>query len=116
MDRYQYRSDPRVAARDAGLRRIYQLTRWVGFGALGAVGLVAAYAANANPGRSTSSPYATSGTGGAARSLAAQTVPQAAAVPELSTGGGSLTPPASPPAPVTAPAPVTPAPVVSGGS
>lgn len=118
MDRSPRRADPRVEARDAGIRRIYRLTRWLGVGGVGLLGLVAAYVAQAKPGHSTGS----GATATAPTRLAAvggtQTVPPAAQVPSLSTGGEALAPPPEPPAPVTTvpAAPVAPAPVVSGGS
>ena len=82
--------DPRIGARDAGLRRASGLTRWLGVSALGLVGLVAGYVSQANPGHST----------GQKAGKGSVPIPKAAPVPQLSTGGGeALAPPAEAPIP-----------------
>ncbi|HEX4540504.1 MAG TPA: hypothetical protein VH112_09685 [Acidimicrobiales bacterium] len=49
-------SVPSPRSREEGLRRLYRLTAWLAAGAIAATGLIAAAAADALPGRSSSSP------------------------------------------------------------
>ena len=82
--------DPRIDARDAGLRRVSGLTRWLSVGALGLAGLVAAYVSQANPGHST----------GQKASTGSVPIPKAGPVPQLATGSSeALAPPAEAPIP-----------------
>jgi hypothetical protein len=96
------RPDPRITRRDAGLRRVSGLTRWLGVSAIGLAGLLAAYVAQAKPGHST----------GAHVGITSAPVPKAAPVPTLSTEGSeALAPP--PQAPEAAVGPTS---IASGGS
>jgi hypothetical protein len=90
-----------VIARDAGLRRISTVTRWVIAGAVGLSGALALIAANAFHGRTISN-------SSSSQTPATQQAPATPAIPSVSQG---------PQAPQQAPAqtPATPV-VVSGGS
>src|SRR2546421_11838064 len=55
-------STPSPRSREQGLRRLYRLTAWVAAGAVAATGLIAAAAADALPGRSSTSSGSTAPT------------------------------------------------------
>ena len=101
MDADIHRAHPRVVARDAGLKRVSALTRWLSVSAVGLVGVVAGYVWQSKPGRSTGQ-------------HASASTPAPAPIPKLDTGGSeaqALAPPLQPP--VTAVGPTS---VGSGGS
>ena len=77
--------------RDRGLRQVSSLTRWLAAGGLAAVGVFAAIAAHAAPGKAkTTTVRSGSGDDGIE-----QPAPPAPSDPSLS-GGGRLTPPQQP--------------------
>jgi hypothetical protein len=106
--------DPRpvVRARDDGLRRLARMRRWLVVASVGLAGALAAFVAQAKPGKSSTA---------TAAQPAARSGPASRAQPSAS-GGGSiqLTPPTPVSPPPQAPLPAAPAapaaPTVSGGS
>ncbi len=96
-----------VLARDAGLRRISKITRWLVGGALGLSGALALLAANAFHGRTVTTPaHPTTPT-----STAPATTTPSTTTPSTPGPSSQIQPPTQAPAPTPA-APV----VVSGGS
>lgn len=103
-------------ARDAGLRRLRSLTRWIAAGAIAVTGVISGIAAAARPGRTAKPPPAAA--------LPNDPAPAVAPPPDPATEGGDpgaaddqesegsdLQPPSEPPQPSDSPAPS-----VSGGS
>jgi hypothetical protein len=91
-----------VTARDAGLRRVSRLTRWLLAGALALTAAFSAIAAHAFPGHSTSQASSTtqsgSGGGGSGTSQSGQTddssgsgLQSSSSSPSASSGSGSVT-------------------------
>jgi hypothetical protein len=89
-------SGPSPRSREQGLRRLYRLTAWVAAGAVAATGLIAAAAADALPGKASSSPGSTvQGQGGSGDPSTTTTV----APPDGSSGASGLQPATQAPAP-----------------
>jgi len=102
-----------VLARDAGLRRVSLVTRWMIAGVLGMSGALALVAANAFHGHTISSTPASSTSQGSSGQTTPATTTPATTTPATTTpSSGGLQPPSQAPAPTPAPTPV----VVSGGS
>ena len=91
-------SAPSPRSREQGLRRLYRLTAWVAAGAVAATGLIAAAAADALPGRSSTSsgPTAptTQGQGGSGDASTTTVAP-----PDGSSDSSGLQPAAQAPVP-----------------
>jgi hypothetical protein len=102
-----------VLARDAGLRRVSLVTRWMVAGAVGLSGALALLAANAFHGHTIQSAPSSSTTNEpSGQTTPATTTPATTAPATTTPSSGGLQPPSQAPAPAPAPAPV----VVSGGS